>query len=181
MKQLILFLPLTNVRICKVLLNLRHKSFNAIIAKNPCLQINKNWANLYKNKLNNRNKMNSFACYTRSHLKLFAFGTTKKYAQNAPYLASIEDMNLKVFNRFKTKRINAIFKYFKFSSKKNKSNKECATKKPNVAWYKFWIGSGTSCKKKCGNNSENSESKSLNRKKPFLKSYTKPTNLLKRK
>ena len=55
------------------------------------------------------------------------------------FLDSIKDMNLKVFNKFKKKKMNATFQYFQFLNKNNKLKSVCVINKPNQDLLKFSI------------------------------------------
>ncbi len=62
-----------------------------------------------------KSKMTSCAYSIKSLYKLYALSTIKRSVPNAPYLASIRDMISKVFNKWKTKKINATTPFYKFS------------------------------------------------------------------
>jgi len=68
----------------------------------------------------------------KNHFKLYALEIIKRYVLNALFLDSIRVMNLKVFNKCKIKKTNAIFKYFKFLNKNRKFSNECAVNKLNL-------------------------------------------------
>ncbi len=75
--------------------------------------------------------MSNFVCYIKSHCKLFALSTIRRFARNALFSGSIKDMNSKPSRRFKHKKINATWQFFKFLNKNNKPKNESATKKQN--------------------------------------------------
>ena len=120
-----------------------------------------------KNKHYAPNKKTNFVYYIKNHFKLYVSQTTKKSVPNALFSVSIKDMILKVFKKYKTKNSNVIMLSQKFSSKKNKFSKECATNKPNPRSFKFLTKRKISWKTKSDNPLENFGSKSLNRKRPF--------------
>lgn len=65
--------------------------------------------------LKTKSKMTSCAYSIKSLYKLYALSTIKRSVPNAPYLASIRGMISKVFNKWKTKKINATTPFYKFS------------------------------------------------------------------
>lgn len=70
---------------------------------------------------------------------MFVLLTTKRFVPNVLFLDSIKDMNLKVFNKFKNKKMNATFQYFQFLNKNNKLKSVCVINKPNQGLLKFLI------------------------------------------
>jgi len=80
---------------------------------------------------------------------------TKRFVQSALFLGSIGDMNLKVFKRFRNRRISATFRFFLFLNKNNKLRNACAINRLSQGLLKFSIKKESYFKNKLDKSSEN--------------------------
>ena len=154
-KQQILYQQSINVKLMRIRLILVDKVKKFLLQKKfPKNQlINLKQSNNKKSYPNKPNK-SKFVYFTKSLYRQFVLLITKKFVQSAQFLDSIGVMSLKVFRRFKSKKINVTFQSFLFLRKSNKLSNECVTNKPNQGLLKFWIKKETYFKNKFDRSSE---------------------------